>query len=64
VVALAIEAVDEALVLGSKGGVAPEKILEVLSGGLAANKVMEEKGTRSWNTTSIRAARSSSTART
>jgi 2-hydroxy-3-oxopropionate reductase len=43
VVALAIEAVDEALVLGSKGGVAPEKILEVLSGGLAANKVMEVK---------------------
>jgi 2-hydroxy-3-oxopropionate reductase len=43
VVVLAIEAVDEALVLGSKGGVAPEKILEVLSGGLAANKVMEVK---------------------
>jgi 2-hydroxy-3-oxopropionate reductase len=43
VVALAIEAVSEALVLGSKGGVAPEKILEVLSGGLAANKVMEVK---------------------
>jgi 2-hydroxy-3-oxopropionate reductase len=43
VVALLIEAVSEALVLGSKGGVAPEKILEVLSGGLAANKVMEVK---------------------
>jgi 2-hydroxy-3-oxopropionate reductase len=43
VVALAIEAVSEALVLGSKGGVAPEKILEVLSGGLAANRVMEVK---------------------
>jgi 2-hydroxy-3-oxopropionate reductase len=43
VVALAIEAVSEALVLGSKGGVAPEKILDVLSGGLAANKVMEVK---------------------
>jgi 2-hydroxy-3-oxopropionate reductase len=43
VVALAIEAVSEALVLGSKAGVAPEKILEVLSGGLAANKVMEVK---------------------
>jgi len=43
VVALTIEAVSEALVLGSKGGVAPEKILEVLSGGLAANKVMEVK---------------------
>jgi 2-hydroxy-3-oxopropionate reductase len=43
VVALAIEAVSEALVLGSKAGVEPEKILEVLSGGLAANKVMEVK---------------------
>jgi 2-hydroxy-3-oxopropionate reductase len=43
VVALTIEAVSEALVLGSKGGVAPEKILEVLSGGLAGNKVMEVK---------------------
>jgi 2-hydroxy-3-oxopropionate reductase len=43
VVALTIEAVSEALVLGSKGGVSPEKILEVLSGGLAGNKVMEVK---------------------
>ncbi len=43
VVALTIEAVSEALVLGSKGGVAPETILDVLSGGLAANKVMEVK---------------------
>ena len=43
VVALTIEAVSEALVLGSRGGVAPEKILEVLSGGLAGNKVMELK---------------------
>ena len=43
VVALAIEAVSEALVLGSKGGVAPETLLEVLSGGLAANRVMEVK---------------------
>jgi 2-hydroxy-3-oxopropionate reductase len=43
VVALVIEAVSEALVLGSAGGVSPEKILEVLSGGLAANKVMEVK---------------------
>jgi 2-hydroxy-3-oxopropionate reductase len=43
VVALVIEAVSEALVLGSRGGVAPEMILEVLSGGLAANKVMEVK---------------------
>jgi 2-hydroxy-3-oxopropionate reductase len=43
VVALTIEAVSEALVLGSKGGVAPEKVLDVLSGGLAGNKVMEVK---------------------
>ena len=43
VVALSIEAVSEALVLGSKGGVSAEKVLDVLSGGLAANKVMEVK---------------------
>ena len=43
VVALVIEAVSEALVLGSKAGVKPEKVIEVLSGGLAANKVMEVK---------------------
>ena len=43
VVALTIEAVSEALVLGSKAGVNPGKILDVLSGGLAANKVMEVK---------------------
>jgi 2-hydroxy-3-oxopropionate reductase len=43
VVALTIEAVSEALVLGSAGGVSPEKILDVLSGGLASNKVMEVK---------------------
>ena len=43
VVALTIEAVSEALVLGSKGGVAPEKIMDVLGGGLAGNKVMEVK---------------------
>jgi 2-hydroxy-3-oxopropionate reductase len=43
VVALSIEAVSEALVLGSAGGVSPEKVLDVLSGGLAGNKVMEVK---------------------
>ena len=43
VVALTIEAVSEALVLGSKAGVQPSKILDVLSGGLAGNKVMEVK---------------------
>jgi 2-hydroxy-3-oxopropionate reductase len=46
VVALVIEAVAEALVLGSKAGVAPDKVVEVLSGGLAANKVLEVKGER------------------
>ena len=44
VVALAYEAVSEALVLGSKAGVDPAKILQVLSGGLAANRVMELRG--------------------
>src|SRR6184192_103950 len=44
VVALVIEAVSEALVLGSKAGVDPSKILQVLGGGLAANKVMELRG--------------------
>jgi len=43
VVALTIAAVSEALVLGSRGGVAPERILQVLGGGLAGNKVMEVK---------------------
>jgi 2-hydroxy-3-oxopropionate reductase len=41
VVALTIEAVSEALVLGSKAGVDPAVILDVLGGGLAGNKVME-----------------------
>ena len=44
VVALVIEAVSEALVLGSKAGVDPAKILQVLSGGLAANRVLQLRG--------------------
>jgi 2-hydroxy-3-oxopropionate reductase len=44
VVAVTIAAVSEALVLGTKAGVDPERILEVLSGGLAANRVMEMRG--------------------
>jgi 2-hydroxy-3-oxopropionate reductase len=44
VVALIIEAVSEALVLGSKAGVDPAKILQVLNGGLAANRVIEQRG--------------------
>lgn len=43
VVGITIAAVSEALLLGAKGGVAPEKILDVLGGGLAGNKVMEVK---------------------
>lgn len=41
VVAVTIEAVSEALVLGSKAGVDPARILDVLGGGLAANRVMD-----------------------
>jgi 2-hydroxy-3-oxopropionate reductase len=41
VVAITIAAVSEALVLGSKAGVEPDRILDVLGGGLAANRVME-----------------------
>ena len=44
VVARVIEAVSEALVLGSKAGVDPAKVLQVLGGGLAANRVMELRG--------------------
>lgn len=44
VVALVIEAVSEALVLGSKAGVKPEKIVQVLSGGLAQSRVMDLRG--------------------
>ena len=41
VVAVVIEAVSEALVLGAKAGVDPERIADVLQGGLAATKVLE-----------------------
>ncbi len=44
VVAINYAAVSEALVLGAKSGVDPEKIVQVLSGGLAASRVMELKG--------------------
>ncbi len=44
VVALILEAVSEALVLGTKAGVDPGKILQVLGGGLAANRVIELRG--------------------
>jgi 2-hydroxy-3-oxopropionate reductase len=41
VVAVTIAGVSEALVLGSRLGVGPETILDVLSAGLAGNRVME-----------------------
>jgi 2-hydroxy-3-oxopropionate reductase len=44
VVALALEALAEALVLGSRSGVAPETIIQVLGGGLAASRVLEVRG--------------------
>jgi 2-hydroxy-3-oxopropionate reductase len=44
VVAITYAAVSEALVLGSKAGVDPSRIVEVLSGGLASNRILELKG--------------------
>lgn len=44
VVALAIQAVSEALVLGTRAGVNPEVILRVLGGGMAQSRVMEMRG--------------------
>jgi 2-hydroxy-3-oxopropionate reductase len=44
VVGLVIEAVAEAMVLGTKAGVAPGRVFKVLSGGLASNKILEVKG--------------------
>jgi len=41
VVALVIEAVAEGLLLGAKAGVAPDRIVEVLQGGLASTRVLE-----------------------
>jgi 2-hydroxy-3-oxopropionate reductase len=44
VVALVLEAVSEALVLGSKAGVDPAIILQVLGGGMAQTRAMELRG--------------------
>lgn len=44
VVALNYAAVSEALVLGAKAGVDPAKVVQVLSGGLAASRVLEMRG--------------------
>lgn len=49
VVALIIAAVSEGLVLGSKVGVRPEILLQVLSGGLAQNRVMDLRGSNMVN---------------
>ena len=43
IVAVVIEAVSEALVLGSKAGVDPEMVIQALGGGLAGSAVMEAK---------------------
>ncbi len=44
VVALHYAALSEALILGSRAGVDPAKVVQVLNGGLAASRVMELKG--------------------
>jgi 2-hydroxy-3-oxopropionate reductase len=44
VVAVAYAGLSEALVLGTKAGVDPEKILQVLGGGLANSRVLEMRG--------------------
>lgn len=44
VVGIAYQAVSEALVLGSKAGVDPRKIIEVLDGGLASTAVLRLRG--------------------
>jgi len=46
VVALTLEAVAEALVLGAKAGVDPAKIREVLLGGFAQSRILELHGQR------------------
>ena len=43
IVGIVLEGVSEALVLGSKAGVDPAKVIEAVSGGLAGTAVMEQK---------------------
>ena len=43
IVGIVLEGVSEALVLGSKAGVDPAKVMEAVSGGLAGTKVMDQK---------------------
>jgi 2-hydroxy-3-oxopropionate reductase len=46
IVGIVLEGVSEALVLGSKAGVDPAKVIEAVSGGLAGTKVMDQKRDR------------------
>jgi len=46
VVGLTLEALGEALVLGSKAGVDPAAIVEALGGGLAASRLLEVRGSK------------------
>ncbi|MBS1868468.1 MAG: 2-hydroxy-3-oxopropionate reductase [Actinobacteria bacterium] len=46
IVGLTLEALGEALVLGSKAGVEPAAIVEALGGGLAASRVLEVRGAK------------------
>jgi 2-hydroxy-3-oxopropionate reductase len=55
-VAVTIEAVSEALVLASKAGVDPERLIEVLSGGLAGSDARGPASRRRRRSRSLRAA--------
>ena len=44
IVALNLEAIGEALILGSKAGVDPHKLLRALGGGFAASRLLELRG--------------------
>lgn len=46
IVALNLTAIGEALVLGARAGVDPEKMVQALSGGMAASRCLEMKGPR------------------
>jgi 2-hydroxy-3-oxopropionate reductase len=43
IVGIVLEGISEALVLGSKAGVDPAKLMDAVSGGLAGTKVMDQK---------------------
>jgi 2-hydroxy-3-oxopropionate reductase len=63
VVALVIEAVAEALVLGSKAGVAPDRVVEVLSRVSRPTRSWRSRARSCCRTTSPQGARSSTTTR-